>query len=118
MDMPIVWVISSDSDTRRLIGLNQSKRGLHIREISPQDEPAPSVGDPHLIILDAEPAGRVDWRAASALRQHPRLREAPLILIRSAAPTSSQLVPLQPIRWVEKPLDMDALLSLVRKSLA
>ena len=114
----MVWVISSDSDTRRLIGLNLSKRGLRVREISPEDELAPAGADPHLIILDSDAAGQVDWRAASALRQDPRLRDVPLILILTAAPKPSRLVPLQPVRWVEKPLTMDALLSLVRKSLA
>ena len=118
MDMPLVWVISSDSDARRLIGLNLSKRGLQTREISPKDELAPSGAEPHLIILDSDPAAKVDWRAATALRQDPRLREVPLLLILAAPPTSSRLVPLQPVRWVEKPLDMDALVSLVRESLA
>ena len=114
----MVWVISSDSDTRRLIGLNLSKRGLRIREISPEDELAPSGADPHLIILDSDAGGQLDWWAASALRQNPRLREVPLILILAAAPTPSRLVPLQPVRWMEKPLTMDTLLSLVRESLA
>jgi hypothetical protein len=93
MDMPMVWVISSDSDTRRLIGLTLSKRGLRIREISPEDELAPSGANPHLIILDSDEGGQVDSRAASALRQDPRLREVPLILILTAALTPSWLVP-------------------------
>ncbi len=118
MDMPLVWVISSDSDARRLIGLNLSKRGLQTREISPQDELAPSGAEPHLIILDSGPDDRVDWRAATALRQDPRLREVPLLLILTAAPALSRLVPLQPVRWLEKPLAMDALVAEVRDSLS
>jgi hypothetical protein len=42
----------------------------------------------------------------------------PLILVLAAAPTASRLVPLQPVRWLEKPLAMDALLALVRESVA
>ena len=116
--MSVVWVIGSDCDTRRLIGLNLIKRGLRIREISPEGEPAPAGADPQLIILDSEPDGEMDWTAASALRESPWLRSVPLVLILAAAPTPSRLVSLQPVRWVEKPVDMDVLVSLVREGLA
>lgn len=118
MHMPTVWVISSDSDTRRLIGLNLSKRGLCLQEMSPQGELESSGATPQLIILDVDPRGESGWKEAKALRQNPRLSDVPLILILSAAPAPSLLVPFQLVRWVEKPLAMDVLLSLVRKSLA
>jgi CheY-like chemotaxis protein len=114
----MVWVISSDSEIRRLIGLNLSKRGLCLQEMSSQGEMVSSGATPHLIILDVDPHGESGWKEAKALRQNPRLPDVPLILILSAAPPSSQLVPLQPVRWLEKPLAMDVLLSLVQKSLA
>lgn len=40
-----------------------------------------------------------------------------MILLLSAAPTARRLTPLQPVRWLEKPLAMDVLLALVRQSL-
>ncbi|NIV28052.1 MAG: hypothetical protein GWN58_00675 [Anaerolineae bacterium] len=46
------------------------------------------------------------------------MQRVPLILILAVAPTASRLVPLRPVRWAEKPLAMDALLALVRESLA
>ncbi|HSR33501.1 MAG TPA: hypothetical protein VLY63_23285 [Anaerolineae bacterium] len=116
--MPMVWVISSDSDTRRLIGLNLSKRGLCLQEMSSQGEMVRSGASPELIILDEDPHGRAGWKEAKALRRYPRLPDVPLILIVSTAPTPSQLVSLQPVRWVEKPLAMDILLALVQESLA
>ncbi len=118
MDVPMVWVISPDPDTRRLIGLNLSKRGLRILEASPQGELALSGAKPHLIILDVDAPDESGWEAASALRQSPWLQGVPLILLLAAAPTASRLVPLQPVRWLEKPLAMDALLALVRESVA
>jgi len=118
MDAPMIWVISHDPDTRRLIGLNMSKRGLRIQEISPQEELAHSGGRPHLIILDTDPPGGPGWEVAGTLRHSPSLREVPLILVLTAAPTASRLASLRPVRWVEKPLAMDTLLALVRESLA
>jgi DNA-binding response OmpR family regulator len=113
----MVWVISPDPDTRRLIGLNLSKRGLRVLEASPQGELALSGAKPHLIILDVDPPDESGWEAASVLRQSPRLQGVPLILVLAAAPTASRLVPLRPVRWMEKPLAMDALLALVRECL-
>jgi hypothetical protein len=40
-----------------------------------------------------------------------------MILLLSTAPAARRLVPLQPVRWLEKPLAMDVLLALVRESL-
>ena len=118
MDVPLVWVISPDPDTRRLIGLNLSKRGLLILEASPQGSLALSGAKPHLIILDVDPPDESGWEAASELRQSPWLQGVPLTLLVATAPTARRLVPVQPVRWVEKPLAMDTLLALVRESLA
>jgi len=133
MDEPMIWVISPDPDTRRLIGLNLSKRGFGVLETSLQDGPVPFGGvypersrgtqdrpsgaEPLLIILDVDPPDESGWEAASALRQSPGLQETPMILLLSAAPATRRLVPLQPVRWLEKPLAMDGLLALVRQSL-
>ena len=125
MDEPMIWVISPDPDTRRLIGLNLNKRGLGVLETSPQDmlppygfaQDRPSGAESLLIILDVEPPGESGWEAASVLRQSPGLQETPMILLLSAAPATRRLVPLQPVRWLEKPLAMDVLLALVRESL-
>jgi DNA-binding response OmpR family regulator len=114
----MVWVISSDSDTRRLIGLNLSKRGLGHQEMPSQKDIAASDAAPHLIILDENAHGEMCWKEVQALRQNPRFLDVPLILILSAAPAPSLLLPLQPVRWVEKPLSMDVLLSQVQRSLA
>lgn len=133
MDVHKIWVISPDPDTRRLIGLNLNKRGFDVLEASPQDrlppfggvypersrgaQDRPSGAEPLLIILDMEPPGESGWEAASALRQSPGLQETPMILLLSAAPAARRLISLQPVRWLEKPLAMDALLALVRESL-
>lgn len=113
----MVWVISSDPDTRRLIGLNLSRRGLRMLEASTQVGLVPSGAKPHLIILDIGAPDESGWDAASALRHSPGLQGVPLILVLAAAPTASRLVPLRPVRWMEKPLAMDALLALVRECL-
>lgn len=117
MDAPVVWVISSDPDTRRLIGLNLSRRGFRILEASRQDELPASVVPPQLIILDVDLSDEPDWEAAGALRQNPWARGIPLILLLAAVPRVRQLAPFQPVRWVQKPLAMDVLLALVRQSL-
>ena len=125
MDVHKIWVISPDPDTRRLIGLNLSKRGFGVLETSPQDglvpfgfaQDRPSGAKPLIIILDVDPPDESGWEAASVLRQSPGLQERPMILLLSAAPAARRLVPLQPVRWLEKPLAMDALLALVRESL-
>lgn len=114
----MVWVISSDPDTRRLIGLNLSKRGLRMLKTSTQVGLVPSGAQPHLIILDIDPSDESGWEAATALRHSSWLQGVPLILVLAAAPTASRLVPLRPVHWMEKPLAMDALLALVRESLA
>ena len=132
MDEPMIWVISPDPDTRRLIGLNLSKRGFSVLETSPQDglvpfggvypersrgaQDRPSGAAPLLIILDVDPPDESGWEAASVLRQSPGLQETPMILLLSAAPAASRLISLQPVRWLEKPLAMDVLLALVRES--
>jgi DNA-binding response OmpR family regulator len=117
MDVHKIWVISPDPDTRRLIGLNLNKRGFGVLETSPQDGLVPSGTEPLLIILDVDPPDEAGWEAASTLRQSPGLQETPMILLLSAAPATRRLVPLQPVRWLEKPLAMDGLLALVRQSL-
>ena len=117
MDVHKIWVISPDPDTRRLIGLNLNKRGFGVLETSPQDGLVPSSAEPLIIILDMDPPDESGWEAASVLRQSPGLQGTPMILLLSAAPTARRLVPLQPVRWMEKPLDMNALLALVRQSL-
>lgn len=116
-DAPKIWIISPDPDTRRLIGLNLNKRGLGVLETSPQDRLEPSGREPQLIILDMDQPDESDWEAANALRRRPGIQETPMILLLAAAPSARRLVPLQPVRWLEKPLAMDALLDLVRQSL-
>lgn len=117
MDVPMAWIISSDPDTRRLIGLNLSRRGFRTLDASPQDELAASGAKPHLIILDVNPPDESGWEAVGALRRSPWAQGVPLILLLASAPRASQITPFQPVRWVEKPLDMDTLLALVRESL-
>lgn len=117
MDVHRIWVISPDPDTRRLIGLNLNKRGFGVLETSPQDGLVPSGAEPQLIILHVDPPNESGWETASTLRQSPGLQETPMILLLSAAPAHRRLVPLQPVRWLEKPLAMDGLLALVRESL-
>lgn len=114
----MVWIISPDPGTRRLVGLNLSKRGFHTLEISSRDAPACSGTQPHLIILDImDPPDESGWEVAGALRQNLGAESVPLILLLSAAPTLSQLATLQPVRWVEKPLAIDALLAVILESL-
>ena len=117
MDVHKIWVISPDPDTRRLIGLNLNKRGFGVLETSPQDGLVPSSAEPLIIILDMDPPDESGWEAASVLRQSPGLQETPMILLLSTAPAARRLVSLQPVRWLEKPLAMGALLALVRESL-
>ena len=117
----MVWIISADSDCRRLIGLNLGKRGLRTLEIGMRDGLTLDYAQPDLIILDADPSAAPNgpvWEVGSALRRNGRLREVPLILILPTLPTAGQLAPLQPVRWVEKPLSMGSLLALVREGLA
>jgi DNA-binding response OmpR family regulator len=115
MDAPLVWVISSDFDTRRLIALNLDKRGYRVREAPSQNELATSDEVPQLIVLDMNPPAE-SWRdAALALRQRDNSRKPPLILILPAAPTTRQLRDLQPVYWIEKPVAVDALLAVVRE---
>jgi CheY-like chemotaxis protein len=133
MDVHKIWVVSPDPDTRRLIGLNLSKRGFGVLETSPRDglvpfggvypersrgaQDRPPSAEPLIIILDVDPPDESGWEAASALRQSPGLQETPMILLLPTAPAAKRLIPLQPVRWLEKPLAMDALLALVRESL-
>lgn len=117
MDLPVIWIISPDLDARRLIGLNLKKRGLGVLETSPQDRPESFNVEPQLIILDMDLPDESGWEAASALRRGPGVQATPIILLLSAAPTARRLVPLQPVRWLEKPLAMDALLALVWQGL-
>jgi DNA-binding response OmpR family regulator len=117
MDTPMVWIISPDPDTRRLIGLNLSKRGFRVLETSSQDGLALPREKPQLIILDVEPPDESGWQTARTLRRSFWTQAVPLILLLSSAPAPSRLVPFQPVRWLEKPLAIDALLSLVRESL-
>ncbi len=116
-DAPKIWIISPDPDTRRLIRLNLKKRGMSVLETSPQDGLKPSRAEPQLIILDMDQPDESDWEAASALRRCPGVQGAPMILLLAAAPSARRLVSLRPVRWLEKPLAMDALLDLVRQSL-
>ena len=117
MDVPLIWVISPDPDTQRLIALNLKKRGFGVLEACLQDEPAPTGVEPQLIILDVDQPGESGWEAAGALRQGSGAQEVPMILLLPSAPSTRRLTPFQPVRWLEKPLDMDALLILVRQSL-
>jgi DNA-binding response OmpR family regulator len=122
----MIWVVSPDSDTRRLIALNLSKRGLGVLEIRPQDGPVPldlaqdrpSCPEPQLIILDVGSLDEPGWKVAGALRQTLGIQGTTMILLLSAAPAAKRLASLQPVRWLEKPLAMDALLAQVWESLA
>ncbi len=117
MDIPMVWIISPDPDTRRLIGLNLSKRGFRILEASPQDGVVSPSEKPQLVILDVEPPDESGWQTARKLRRSSWTQDVPLILLLSSAPAPRRLAPFQPVRWLEKPLAIDALLTLVRESL-
>ena len=117
MDLPMIWIISPDLDARRLIGLNLKKRGFGVLETSPQDRPESCCVEPQLIILDMDQPDESGWEAASALRRGLGVQATPMILLLSAAPMARRLVPLQPVRWLEKPLAMDALLALVWQGL-
>jgi DNA-binding response OmpR family regulator len=116
MDIPIAWVISPEPDTRRLVGLNLSKRGFRAVEISPLDKLVSSGARPHLIILDVDPLGESAWESVKLLRQSAKAQDVPLILLLSVAPTASQIASLQPVHWVKKPLAIDEFLALVRES--
>ena len=116
MDIPIAWVISPDPDTRRLVGLNLSKRGFHVVETSPLDKLVSSGARPHLIILDVDLPDEPAWESVKLLRQSARAQDVPLILLLSVAPTASQIASLQPAHWVKKPLAIDEFLALVRDS--
>ena len=118
MEASTIWIISPDSQTRRLIGLNLTKRGFQTLEMAPSQELPSSCERPQLVILDVEPPDESGWEVVRVLRQQPQTREVPLILLLSAAPTTGQLSACQPVHWVEKPLAIDALLALVRESLA
>jgi len=119
MDASMIWVISSDPDTRRLIGLNLSKRGLGVLEVSSQGklQDRPSRAKLQLIILDINQPDESGWEVADALRQSSETQGVPIILLLPTAPADRQLAPLQPVRWLEKPLAMDALLAQVWESL-
>jgi DNA-binding response OmpR family regulator len=117
VDAPIVWIISRDPDTRRLISLNLNKRGFQIQESSSQSELPSSSARPQLIILDANLPDEPDWEAIGALRQQPSTNGVPLILLLADAPAASRLAPFQPVRWVAKPLAIDTLLLVAREYL-
>ena len=117
MDAPLVWIISLDADTRRLIELNLSKRGLQGVPASTQDELLRSGARPRVIILDVEPPDQPSWGSILALRLSKRLADVPLILMAAAPPPPSQLASLQPARWLGTPMAMDALLTLLQQSL-
>lgn len=117
MDDHSVWVISADPDIRHLIGLNLSKRGFQATEVTGLDMPLSPWAKPDLIVLDVEPPDESGWATAEALRRRPWAQEVPLLLLLAAVPTTGQLAALQPACWVEKPLAMEALLTLVRETL-
>jgi heterodisulfide reductase subunit C len=53
----------------------------------------------------------------ASLRQNDSLRAVPMVLLLANAPAISRLTPLFPVRWVEKPVDTDLLLTAVWSSL-
>jgi DNA-binding response OmpR family regulator len=117
MDMPIVWVIGQDPDNRELIGLNLRKRGFRALEGCSHEDLTSRNTNPQLIILEVDADDESGWQAARELRHDSALQGTPLILLVTAAPSTRRLVPLQPVRWLEKPLAMDAMLALVKESL-
>jgi heterodisulfide reductase subunit C len=117
MDLPTVWVISSFPATRRVLGLNLSKRGFAIEEASRPDELSAAGAPPALIVIDIGAPGTLGWDAATAIRETPKLRRVPLILLVANAPTMSNLLSLRPARWVAEPVDADVLLREVWASL-
>lgn len=117
MNVPIVWVIGQDPDNRQLIGLNLRKRGFQVLEGCAHGDLASKSASPQLIILEVEADDESGWQVAREVRPNSTLQGTPLILLVTAAPPARRLVPLQPVRWLEKPLAMDALLALVKESL-
>lgn len=117
MDGPLVWIIGSDPDIRHLIGLNLSRRGFQVVETCEHDLPTSVWAKPDLIILDVESPDESGWEAISRLRQSPWAQGAALILLLATVPRADRLVSLQPVYWIEKPLNMDSLLAMIRKSL-
>ena len=117
MQEPSVWVISPYPTTRRMIGLNLSKRGFAVLEAARPEELFPSATAPQLILMDIGAPGDLGWDAAEGVRGVAALKRVPLVLLVADAPAMSQLIALQPARWVAKPVDADALLSEVWQSL-
>lgn len=118
MNLPVIWVISSDPEIRRLITINLKKRGLHILDATPEADILLPGPEPQLIILDLNALEEPEWKIACRLREQHGTNGTTLILLLSKAPTTRFLSLLQPVRWLEKPLDMKALLSLIRLSMA
>ena len=117
MTTPLIWDISPHADTRRLIGLNLSKRGFHVLEASSHHDLVPPSARPHLIILDVELPDESDWDVVRDLRSSPQLQRIPLILLVGEVPATSRLDPFRPVQWVAKPAAIDTLLAVVQKSL-
>ncbi|RME48460.1 MAG: hypothetical protein D6791_03255 [Chloroflexi bacterium] len=118
IDVSTVWVVSSDSEARRLIGLNLMKRGFNIVEASLEDGLPASNAPPRLVIVDVSLTSASGQEVVDSLRRIPGVEGVPLVLLLSTAPTAGQLAAFQPARWLEKPLDMDSLLTLVRECMA
>lgn len=117
MDVPVIWVMSPHPNTQQMIGLNLSKRGFHAVEAHVIDSGCADA-KPDLVILDVEPPDEPGGQAVTSVRERPELRGVPLVLILADAPSTSRLAPLEPVRWVKKPLAIGSLLTTVQESLA
>jgi DNA-binding response OmpR family regulator len=67
---------------------------------------------PGIVLVDLNLPGQGGWGILAALRQHPRFRTLPVLLLTAAGSDASRVASLND-PWVElllKPLDLDALL--------
>jgi heterodisulfide reductase subunit C len=116
VDVPVIWVISPHPNTQQMIGLNLSKRGLRTVQVA-ADGLELADAKPDLVILDVEPPDELGGHTTRCVREMPELQGVPLVLILADAPSTSRLKPLEPVRWVKKPLSIGSLLAAVQESL-
>ena len=114
--LPTILIVEDDPDLRLVHSEILSHEGYAVRTAADGVEALELVeneGPPAMILLDLRMPRMNGWDFAKRLRQQPRLRNIPLVVVAAHYRIAEEAAAIGARAWLHKPVSIDLLLSVV-----
>jgi CheY-like chemotaxis protein len=114
--LPTILIVEDDPDLRLVHSEILSHEGYAVRTAADGVEALELVeneGPPAMILLDLRMPRMNGWDLARRLRQQPRWRDIPLIVVAAHYRIAEEAAAIGAQAWLHKPVSIDLLLSVV-----